>query len=252
MRKASAYNYFIHHEDGNYYGYNFLYRSLIKVPQDVYGEVDDLLSNKEIGENHNSDALQWISALKSCGFLIDNDTSEINIIKHFYYKSLYASDVLHITILPTLQCNLDCPYCFERKTIGFMNQSTEDNLIKWIEQKFGYKRTINVAWFGGEPLLDRNIIKRITKRIKHLCTQNKINYFASITTNGVFLDSDFVNKIPELSLKHIQVTLDGNRYHHDLLRKTPTGEGSFDTIIRNLANFCDDQAAEYLCFDYSS
>lgn len=243
--KASDYNYFILSEN-SVLGYNFLYRTIIRIPIDAFIEIDRLM-NILLKQSIDFDDVwpkrvkvphEWIDTLKEAHFLIYKDVDELSLMKFWYYRSLYANDSLSLVILPTLWCNLQCPYCFEYKKDVFMEPELEDALIKWIKT-FKNKRNISVAWFGGEPLLAKNTISRLTRQIKEFCSNINANYSASLTTNGFFLDREFQNLIPSLNIKNVQITLDGDKNTHDNYRKQINGEGSFERILENIVSFCE-------------
>lgn len=243
--KASFYNYFVKYDDG-YIGFNFLYRSIIRIPEEAFPEINKFiasLSPINTVETSTSGVVhlpsQWIEALKESHNIINTDFDELNFIKFHYFRSLYSSNTLSLIILPTLWCNLDCPYCFEYKKPIFMCKQIEDALIKWIEANFRYKRYVHINWFGGEPLLRKNIIFRLTKRIQEFCKDIGATYNSSITTNGFYLDENFQSEISSLGIRNIQVTLDGDKEEHDKLRKQRNGKGSFDRIFENIVSFCN-------------
>lgn len=244
--KASFYNYFIKCNDGYYHGFNFLYRSVIRMDEETFRKIDRLLRSSSLTSqarisNLTAELLstQWLEALKETHFIIDTDFDELNFIKFRYYRSLYSSDSLYLVILPTLWCNLDCPYCFEYKKPVFMSKELEDVLLKWIETNFRNKRFIHISWFGGEPLIAKDAIYRLTEKIQKFCQEIGATYSSSLTTNGFFLDKEFQSKIPSLKIKDIQITLDGDEKDHNELRKQRDGKGSFDRIFENILSFCD-------------
>ncbi|SNQ62451.1 radical SAM/SPASM domain-containing protein [Candidatus Methanoperedens nitratireducens] len=245
--KTSSYNYFIRYNDTNFFGYNFLYRSILRIPADAFPFVDQFLrglSSKSEGLGEvNSNPLrlppQWLEALKEVHFVIDKSIDELSLIKFHYFRSLYANNSLSLIVLPTLWCNLACPYCFEFKKPIFMKSEVEDALINWIEKSFKNKRYVHIAWFGGEPLLAKKVIFRLTKRLQEFCNSIGANYGASLTTNGYFLDQKFIEAIPSLSIKQVQVTMDGDKADHDALKRKRNGEGSFDRVFQNIVTLCE-------------
>lgn len=244
--KASNYNYFILSGDNFIVGYNFLYRTVIKIPAEAFVRIDKLFNALTLKSVDFNDACpemvdlpnECIEALKDAHFLIDKDIDELSVIKFSYNRSLYANDSLSLVILPTLWCNLKCPYCFEYKKEVFMNPETEDALVGWIET-FKTKQNISVAWFGGEPLLAKKTIFRLTERIKEFCSTINADYSASLTTNGFFLDREFQSALPDLNIRNVQITLDGDKNTHDNYRRQLNNEGSFERIFENITSFCD-------------
>jgi uncharacterized protein len=239
--KASYYNHFIKYDDKYYFGFNLLYRSIIKIPNEAFQKIDNFssLSPTAISMDLSSLPSQWLEVLKKTQFIINTDFDELNFIKFRYYRSLYSNDSLTLVILPTLWCNFDCPYCFEYKKPVFMNRKVEDALIKWIENNYRHKRRIHIGWFGGEPLLAKDIIFHLTERIKKFCRDIGATYSSNLVTNGFYLDKDFQSKIPSLGIKNIQITLDGYEEEHNKLRKQRNGKGSFDQIFENILSFCN-------------
>lgn len=115
-----------------------------------------------------------------------------------------------------------------------MNERTIDNLIKWIRSVMPNKAKLHIAWFGGEPLLEKKTIFEITKKINVLSKELKFQYSSSLTTNGYLLTKDFIDNIEKLSIKQIQITFDGNREFHNKYRFLINGQGSFDNLIENI------------------
>jgi uncharacterized protein len=238
--KASKYNYFVRYDEDNFIGYNFLYRSMLRIPVDAFSIIEELLSpsnKKDIDFNQLSP--QWLDSLLETQFLIRKDLDELALIKYLYFQQFYASDTLRLVVLPTLWCNFTCPYCNEIKRPLFMKPEIEEALIKWIEINFKNKRHIGIAWFGGEPLLAKKTIFRLTKKIRDFCDTIGAKYSASLTTNGFYLDQRFIDSLKDLDIKSVQITLDGYKTDHDKLRCQRNGSGSFERIFDNIVAFCE-------------
>jgi uncharacterized protein len=244
--KTSRYNHFIRVNKSEIYGYNLLYRTMLRIPAEAYAEISACLNilhqKKPIlpGKKISNFPIpgQWMKALKDSYFIIDDDFDELSFIKFRYYRTLYANDSLSLVILPTLWCNLNCPYCFEFKRRVFMTREVEKAIMKWLEDSFRSKRNVYIAWFGGEPLLGRQSILRLTAMLQSFCKDISANYGASLTTNGVFFDRAFQQSLPNLGIKQVQITLDGDRDDHNKLRLNRSGSGSFDQIYKNIISFC--------------
>jgi uncharacterized protein len=162
---------------------------------------------------------------------------EISYIKYYYFRNLFSNQELSFTILHTLWCNLNCPYCFEYKKPVYMSNDTQQALLDWIKTNFYNKRQIHIGWFGGEPLLAKETIVGLTKEIKNFCKERKATFSVSITINGFYLDTEFQELLPELSIRSVQITLDGDQRSHDSLRKQTSGEGSYNVIYKNILDF---------------
>ena len=122
-----------------------------------------------------------------------------------------------------------------------MSKEVEQALVEWVEQLLADRKSINVAWFGGEPLLAKGTIRRLTGMFREIADEKKARYSSSMTTNGYYLDQDFRSLLPELGIEYIQITLDGDRDDHNNLRMRRNGQGSFDRIIDNVIAFADEK-----------
>ena len=147
--------------------------------------------------------------------------------------------LLVLIILPTLFCNFSCPYCFELKKPGIMTIEVTDAIVAWVMRSFPKKRRLQVSWFGGEPLLAKGVISRLSDSLISVCRKWNAEYIAYMTTNGYYLDQEVIDNIPSWALRSVQVTLDGDRDHHDSLRRQRQGGGSFDCIAENIERFCE-------------
>lgn len=147
---------------------------------------------------------------------------------------------LYLAIMPTLSCNFACSYCYENLDQVLATQNmltvTQNNLLAFVEAKLisDAKNELKVKWFGGEPLLAKEIILSLTERLKKIGSQYGCNYQATLVTNGYFLDTLTQKEFSELSLVAIQVTLDGPENIHNARRVEKTGKNSFCKIIANL------------------
>lgn len=240
--KPSAYNHFVRSDSGSYWGYNFLYRSIISIPEELFPLVKELLSGTETvsaAAISSPAAKEWLHVLEESSFIIGDDTDEFSLIKYWYHRSVYYPNALSLTIMPTLDCNLRCPYCYEFKKPVHMTEEIEERLLDWVESQFGNKKKITVLWFGGEPLMRRQTMHRVTERLQAFSSRIGATYASTLTTNGTLLTSEFLASIPKLAIRAVQITFDGGREDHDKLRFKRNGDGTFDELVERAAEFCD-------------
>lgn len=96
-------------------------------------------------------------------------------------------------------------------------------------------RTLDVSWFGGEPLLALDAIRHISTHIIRLARkQDALRTAASMTTNGVLLTPEVLIELAELGCSSFQVTIDGPPSIHDRTRVDRNGKGTFQAIWGNL------------------
>lgn len=226
--RNSKYNYFIRQND-KVILYNFLYKNIIEFSLKEFEQIEPILKYNIISWSN-----EYIETLRQNMFLVSFNFNEIEYMKFNYFKSLYGSAILKNIVLPTLSCNLACPYCYEYKTNGSMSQETIAAYINWLTPYLSNIKTFYIDWFGGEPLLSFDIIEEITNRIKKLQEEFHFNFSASITTNGVLLSKEIVEKFAELNIESVQITFDGDRQFHNRYKRNSDGSGTFDKLIENV------------------
>lgn len=180
---------------------------------------------------------QEIETLHTLGLLVteEEDNRIVDNLRLHYLRNSFSSSALNLTVIPTLGCNLKCPYCFEKnKPAGLMSKTVCDNLIKFIKNQKDAKR-INITWFGGEPLVGVSVIQYILSELDKL-EEQKLS-FQSIVTNGTLLQGDVLSVFEKHPLQQIQITLDGKKETHDTKRIRHDGTGTYDTILDNLDQF---------------
>ena len=147
----------------------------------------------------------------------------------------------------TEDCNLRCKYCFfsepyhntRNRTKKMM---TEEVAFRSLDFFFDRMREMNkvhpgkicaITFYGGEPLVNFELIKKCVAYIKENCP---IRYMLNITTNGLLFKDEIADFLYENNF-FISVSLDGNKENHDRNRVTENGSGSFDIIYKNLKAF---------------
>ncbi len=138
---------------------------------------------------------------------------------------------LGLILMPTEQCNFRCTYCYEDFSIGKMTSDVILGVKNLIEQRIAELKSLSIEWFGGEPLVAKNVIYDIGQHIKNLLA---LQYQSGMTTNGFNLKGETVTKLLDLDIKGFQISLDGPREWHNKTRLRLSGQGSFDEIWNNL------------------
>ena len=176
--------------------------------------------------DETAEILAELSALDGAG-LLDSPpltpppASEDNAIK---------SMCLHIAH----DCNLRCKYCFA-STGDFhgerMKMSVEvaKAALDFLMEHSGKRRHLEVDLFGGEPLMNFDVVKQTVAYGRELEQKWNKEIAFTITTNCVALNDesiDFINR----EMHNVVISLDGRKQVHDALRPTPAGGGSFDLI----------------------
>lgn len=132
-------------------------------------------------------------------------------------------------------CNLSCDYCFasQGKFHGeraLMSLETGKRALDFLVENSGDRVNLEVDFFGGEPLMNWDVVKGIVEYGRAIEKDAGKNFRFTLTTNGVGIDDDvieFANK----EMHNVVLSLDGRREVHDRLRRTADGRGSYDIIV---------------------
>lgn len=235
----SKYNFYTYDDDRNLLIYNFLtgLKSLTKVEQknvDMFKQV--FLDNKIIGDDICNQHLDAVEHMVQNGILVDNHIDESALYSSKYYSEIYDSK-LNLFLLPTGKCNFNCVYCFENNEPffrGTMSINNQKAILKFLQKNLQNHRALHISWFGGEPLLEPQIIKYLSENIIKMCKTHYKPYSAEITTNGYFLDINTFDMLYNLKIYNYMITLDGFKEQHDKQRMKKNGTGTYDVIMKNL------------------
>jgi len=169
------------------------------------------------------------------GVIVEDSYDELGFLKYIHYRTRFSSDVMTLTIAPTLDCNFDCPYCFENKRKGNMSEDVRRAIISFIKNKVkDGVRKIDLTWYGGEPLLQVDCIEGIYHGIKKTLDENGVELKQFLITNGFLLFGKTVDVLDECGIRHIQITIDGKEDDHNKRRYLKGGQGTYSTIIKNI------------------
>jgi len=170
--------------------------------------------------------------------------SEVSPIVRFKAPTtIDASKITMYTIEMTQQCNLRCSYCcfsgdYRDRRAHNAREISYDTLQKavdYINRHYDKEaEEITICFYGGEALLAR---KKIEWLISELQTILKERVRFSFSTNGLLLTKEIVGWLICLPNTVVNVTIDGNKIMHDAYRRTASGIGSYDIIIKNLRQF---------------
>ena len=206
--------------------------SMIKVSGEDATHMSLCLSNPNtINMNREGKILQ------EYGYLVEDDLDEDNLCESVTWKKIFNSSSLALVILPTEDCNFRCSYCYENHKHGVMSNTTAQYIIEFVQKNIKKYSSVNVTWFGGEPLFNKETIKiigEISSGIIEVCKKFKKLYSAGIITNGYNLSEEMFYYLLKNRVYTYQVTIDGTRYYHDRYRSLGGISPSHDKIIENL------------------
>ncbi len=183
-----------------------------------------------------------IASLIRRGFLSSGKLKEIVHPAYELMEYRLNNKITRITLQITQQCNLRCDYCIysgnsylqRSHTSKTMSLETAKKGIDFLIQHSKDVKEINVGFYGGEPLLDFELVKKCIAYAEEKAEGKEITF--SITTNATLLTDNIVKYLEEHKVS-IMISLDGPKEIHDKSRKfAASGCGSFDVIMKNVEN----------------
>ena len=132
-------------------------------------------------------------------------------------------------------CNLRCSYCFAceaayKGETALMSFEVGKRALDFLIENSGTRRNLEVDFFGGEPLMNWDVVKQLVAYGREQEKLHDKNFRFTLTTNGVLLDEEvmeFANK----EMSNVVLSLDGRKEVHDRFRVTPNGKGSYDLVV---------------------
>lgn len=178
-----------------------------------------------------------IETLKKEGRLFAEDTFEKTASAFKKRQGVLKAICLHVAH----DCNLACKYCFAGKgeydgPKGLMSFETGKRALDFLVEQSGTRHNLEVDFFGGEPLLNWDVCKKLVEYGRSIEKKYNKNFRFTVTTNGVLLNDeimDFCNK----EMGNVVLSLDGRKETHDRLRITRNNTGSYDMIIDKFKKF---------------
>jgi uncharacterized protein len=187
----------------------------------VQGDVDSL----------SNDELEFlISRL----ILVPADEDETTAVLRRQAAAADTPGSRRFALLPTALCNMDCEYCGQDHASGHLADdaynATRDRVLAAIEDPA--VTTIEVNWFGGEPLLASRAIVALGGAFLRAANSKNKEYRSLVVTNGSLLTVALIGKLHlEAGISKIEITIDGPPEVHDARRHLKNGKTSFYRII---------------------
>lgn len=164
---------------------------------------------------------------------------KISNVSTFNFFDNDHSQTNKITLMLTQKCNLACTYCYGGDSGRFFSNGEEMSIdtakkaIDYLISNSETRKTYHILFFGGEPLLNFDVLKEI---VEYCDILNKVTgkmFSYSMTTNGTLLDDEMLRFFKNNRIG-ITVSLDGNEEQHDKCRRFPNGNGSYRIILGNM------------------
>ena len=173
-----------------------------------------------------------IAELKAAGELFAPDTFE-PMAGALKAKTAGVIKALCLHVAHT--CNLNCSYCFasQGKYHGeraIMSYEVGKRALDFLVENSGTRHNLEVDFFGGEPLMNWDVVKQLVEYGRSLEKSNNKKFRFTLTTNGILLNDEileFVNK----EMGNIVLSIDGRKEINDKMRPFRGGQGSYDIIV---------------------
>lgn len=194
-------------------------------------------NDKSVNKQEILDVFSDIEELRAQKKLFTNDIYENKAFDFKNRNTVIKALCLHVAHT----CNLNCEYCFasQGKYHGdraLMSFEVGKRAIDFLVENSKGRRNLEVDFFGGEPLMNFDVVKRIVEYARSIEKEHDKNFRFTLTTNGVGINDeviDFANK----EMHNVVLSLDGRKEVHDKLRKTIAGKGSYDIVVPKFQEF---------------
>lgn len=213
--------------------------SPIEISSEIKKKIEEELLKKGHNINQIKECIEDMQELINMEELFTKDTYE-NYVRDFKArKTVVKALCLHIAH----DCNLACKYCFAEEgeyhgRRALMSYEVGKKAIDFLLTHSGNRRNLEVDFFGGEPLMNWNVVKQIVEYGRSKEKEFDKNFRFTLTTNGVLLNDeimDFANK----EMSNVVLSLDGRKEVNDCMRPTRGGKGSYDMIVPKFKKFAE-------------
>ena len=208
-----------------------------KSTDEIVKYIIDTYKDEQITEQDVLDCIEDVKTLEENGKLYTPDTYEGMAFDFKNRNTVIKALCLHVAHT----CNLNCEYCFasqgkyhgERALMSF---EVGKRALDFLIENSGTRRNLEVDFFGGEPLMNWDVVKEL---VSYARVQEKIynkNFRFTLTTNGMLIDDDVI-EFSNREMSNVVLSLDGRKDVHDRLRVDYMGRGSYDTIVPKFQEF---------------
>jgi len=205
--------------------------AIVQLTEDEYDELNNTINSVDAKND-------VIKRFNKHGLCLQNS---VQLIEHPATANIMTylnTSVENLVLQVTQECNLRCDYC--TYSVLYKNRSFSERKMSLNVAKAAVDFAVNhssgsnklvVGFYGGEPLLEIDLIKQVINYIEEVYPNKNISY--NFTTNGTLLTDDIVDFLVKKDVD-LMVSIDGPKREHDKQRRFPNNDGSFDLIMNNL------------------
>ena len=205
-------------------------------------EISDKLAAK-YGTARVEEAYEEIKALEGMEQLFSDDPLA-DWLPEVETKPVVKALCLHVSH----DCNLRCKYCFAatgdfgvKRTL--MSTGTGKKAIDFIIEASGNRRNLEIDFFGGEPLMNFEVVKEITAYAEEKGRERNKNFRFTLTTNALLLNEENKKFINE-HMGNIVLSIDGRQQVNDRMRFRVDGSGCYDAILPKIKDMADSRGQD--------
>lgn len=185
------------------------------------------------------EAYEEILELKKQGQLFTEDIYKDYIMDFKKRKTVVKALCLHIAH----DCNLACKYCFAEEgeyhgRRALMSLEVGKKALDFLVAHSGNRRNLEVDFFGGEPLMNWDVVKKLVEYGRSLEEPYQKKFRFTLTTNGVLLNEEIM-EFCNREMGNVVLSLDGRKEVHDWMRPCRTGTGSYDLVVPKFQKFVE-------------
>ena len=192
----------------------------------------------DVTEDEVAECWEQVEELKKSGILFSEDSFEpLQDELKRRSEGIVKALCLHVAH----SCNLNCEYCFasqgrysgERALMSF---ETGKRALDFLIEHSGSRRNLEVDFFGGEPLMNWQVVKDLVKYARSVEKEYNKNFRFTLTTNGMLIDDEVI-EFSNREMSNVVLSLDGRKEIHDRYRVDYEGRGSWDRIVPKFQEF---------------
>ena len=145
-------------------------------------------------------------------------------------------------------CNMSCSYCFAGKGAykgdeKLMPLETGVRAMDFLVANSGLRRNLYVDFFGGEPLMNFDVVKQIVAYARGIESECGKRFLFTLTTNGLLIDEDVID-FSNREMDNVVLSLDGRPEINDAARRLPDDAGSYSTVVPKFKEFIEKRSGE--------
>lgn len=234
FEKDSYYCFSVKH--GNVYQVDEVTYNLLKYcDHNTYQELEQFFNENNYGTSDEFDEL--LQELCELELLKSESVPDKGNKMELLGMPTEQSAVCHIALHISQDCNLRCLYCYgdggcygaERT---YMSEEVALKAVDFLVDYSGKSKDLSIIYFGGEPLLNFDLIKKVTKYVRKVELETNKRFKLNMTTNGTLIDDEEVLNFLDENKIGITLSMDGTKEYHDRYRVFEDGTGSYDIMMQ--------------------